>query len=81
MTVAAQSVDYSDQYKGYKSEKFPVVAKLFLLSKMYRLPMGTVANVVKRSGVTMATLGSKLGMNGFKPLPHVPSFFLQVQHS
>lgn len=81
MTVAAQSVGYSDQYKGCKPEKFPVVAKLFLFSKMYRLTMGTVANVVKRPGVTMATLGSKLRINGVKPRPHIPSFFLQVQHS
>jgi hypothetical protein len=64
-----------------KSEKFPAVAKAFLFSKMYRLAMGTVANVVKRLGVTMATLGSKVRITGVKPRPHVPSFFLQVQHS
>jgi len=81
MTFAAQSVGYCVQHKGCKSEKFPVVAKLFLFSKMYKLAMGTVANVVKRQGVTMATLGSKLRINGVKLRPHVPSFFLQVQHS
>ena len=63
MTVAARSVGYCDQYKGCKPEKTPVVAKLLLSSKMYRLAMGTVATVVKRSGVTMDTLGSKLIIN------------------
>jgi hypothetical protein len=81
MTAAIQSASYCDQHKGYKSEKFPVVAKLFLFSKMYRLATGTFADVVKMPGVTMATLGSKLRINGVKLRPHVPSFFLQVQHS
>jgi hypothetical protein len=82
MTVTALSVGYCDhyEYKGCKLEKFPAVAKLFLFSIMYGLAMGRVSNVVKRPGVTMATLGSKLRIIGVKPRPHVPSFFLQVQH-
>jgi len=65
-----------NQYKSCNSENFPVVAKLFLFFKMYGLTMGTVVNVVKRPGVTMATIGSKLRTNGVKSQPHVPSFFL-----